>query len=129
MRSDLADSLRLGLGTEILVYDHPAETVALPCVVIIPDSPYWEPSRVGQSQSTGLRVNFELQLLMPRGELDTVMDEIERFASKVIDALSATPVFRFVDFDQPENVTVEGQDAVMAPMAVTALLPIDQGGT
>lgn len=131
VRADLAATLQaaldlLGWDEIPTAYAYPAESIALPAVVIVPDEPFWQPSKLASGSQPAVarvvRVNLELQLIVPRTELELAIGHLEELAIACGVALTTSPVFRWVDLGQPETIEVEGSAAVLARMAVTGLV-------
>lgn len=108
----------------VVVYPYPAETLTIPAVVFVPDEPYWTPARFkdSSSSSTRLRVNFELQLLVPRTELESTQKLLELMATTAIYGLFSSPVARWDNLGQPSQVELGEQPAVMAPISCYAII-------
>lgn len=130
VRTDLAANLQtaldaLGWDQTPVAYDYPAESIALPAVVIVPDEPYWTPNtfKGAGSVTAAIRVNFELQLIVPRTEVEEGIGNLEALGIACgVGVTSGAPVFRWVDLSQPEPVEVGGISAILARMAVTAIV-------
>ncbi len=123
VRQDLADQIAAIVGDPVVVYAYPAEVIALPAVVIIPDEPWWSPGSFGQSATEGVRVNFEIQLIVTRTELELGFGDLEELAIGVGTAITTGPKhFRWVDLSQPQGVEVNDIPCLMAGMAVTAMV-------
>jgi len=123
VRQDLADQIAAIVGDPVVVYPYPAEAIALPAVVILPDEPYWTPAKFGQGATAGVRVNFEVQLIVTRSELELGFTDLEQLAIGVGTAITAGPTtFRWADLAQPQGVEVNDIPCLMAGMAVTAMV-------
>ena len=108
----------------VVVYPYPAEVISLPAVVFVPDEPYWVPARFkdATSPSTRLRVNFELQLLVPRTELEEAQKLLELMATTTIFGLFSAPVARWDNLGQPSEVDVGDIPVLMAPVSCHAII-------
>lgn len=128
VRAELAATITTALdtaGVKAFVYPYPAETIALPAVVFVPDEPWWVPARFGSGddQGTGVRVNFELQLVTPRTEVEeAVMAATEELALVVGAALASSPVGRWDDLGQPAETKVNGVDCIQTPLKCHAIV-------
>lgn len=128
-RADLASSIATAIAaadwpsgsTPPVVYDHPAESITLPAVVIVPDEPYWTPHRFTAS-APAVKVNFQIQILVKRTELSVTLELLEQIASVVALALLTAPVFRWSDLGQPQTVDVGDIPVLMAPIACHGLM-------
>lgn len=114
----------LGWDQTPIAYAYPAESIAIPAVIVLPDSPYWAPARFtsGKPASSGVRVNLELQLIVPRTEVEEGVGDLEEMAVAVGVAIATSPVFRFVDMSQPEPIEVEGAPALLCRFAVVGIV-------
>lgn len=122
-RKDLAAALRAVLPDSVLVYAYPAETVALPCMVIVPDEPYWVPASFGKGPTDGrMRINFEVQIITVRGDGEAILDNLEELMVAAGVGLTTDPTFRWVDSSQPTQIEVNEIPCVMAAIACYALV-------
>ena len=117
VRETLAETLRGFVASDVTVYPYPAETIALPAVVIVPDDPWWTPAALGPSPTSRVRVNFELQLLTVRGEVEMGFGELETLMVAVGAALTADGAFRWVDSSQPTTIEANEIPALMAAVS------------
>lgn len=115
-RAELAAMVQEFMPDDVVVYDHPAETIVLPAVVLVPSSPWWEPRVIGGTPSTGVRVHFDFQIIVPRGgEMGSAFAELEALMLLVGDA-AATAGLLWGGTDQPTPGKVNDIDALMASM-------------
>jgi hypothetical protein len=124
VRADLAAAIRAEIDASSIefkpvVYDFPVELPALPAVVLVPSDPYWQPRRFGAPVS-GLKAGIEIQLIVPRTEVEAGIDLLEALAAVVISSLSEVPVCRWVELGQPEPIEVNKIAATLARVVVQA---------
>lgn len=127
IREDIAAEIRTALAAaeiKCVVYPYPAETLALPAVVFVPDEPWWTPARFTDGKTvSGIRCNFELQIVTPRTEVEeSVMAATEAIAATVAIALHASPVARWDDLGQPSESTVNDIACMVTPLSCHAIV-------
>jgi hypothetical protein len=118
LREDLATALRAGLPADINVYSYPVESGAIPAVILVPASPWWEPYRFKNSALPGALVNLDVQLVHPRTEVESAFELLETLAIAVAAVINADPKWRFRYLDKPEPIQEEGIDAMRAIMRI-----------
>ena len=121
-RADLKAHLDAEL-TNVTVYDHPADSIALPAIVFVPGSPYWVIDTMGKPNTGNLMVNLDLQFLFQRATVDQTIGKLEAVGVAVALAITtADQPWRFVEMGSMEQVTVEGQEVILTTMAIMTRL-------
>lgn len=121
VRDDLKTALEASLADSVTVYSYPAEAVAMPAVVIVPASPWWRPYRLRGADMAGVQVNFELQLLVTRGEVEESFKALEGLAIAVGAVLVTGKVYKWIELNAPEPVQINKVDALIATMTIATV--------
>lgn len=87
LRSELAAHLRTALGDGVNVYDHPADAVKAPAVIIAPGDPYLVPDTLGGL--AGVKVVLDLHLVGKRARPQNTLTRLEELRKAVTDAFAA----------------------------------------
>lgn len=88
LRDDLRAPLEAALPAGTVYYPQPSETVVLPAVVFMPRDPWWRPRTLG-TPNDGVRVEFDLQLIVPRTvEVGSALDQLELLALAAGEAMA-----------------------------------------
>lgn len=118
VRADLAALIRAGVSQTVIVYAYPAESIVLPAVVIVPADPWWTPGRLTDRTSTRVRVQFDVQLIVPRTEVEVGIGDLEALA--IVVGLIITPTgWRWQDLSSPEPIEVGDIPAIKASYRLT----------
>lgn len=118
VRQDLAAHLESDISG-VNIYDNPADVIAVPAIVIIPGAPWWQ--IVGYSGSVPkMRVNLDLQFIVPRAVPAESLKELEVLGSAVGASIVGAPEasFAFVSFAEPEQVKVGEIESIVATFSV-----------
>ena len=121
IREDLAQSIRDTVGEALNVYSYPAESIALPAAVIVPADPWWQPATFGQQPSinSAVQVSLDVQLIVPRTEVEEAMIALEQFGIGIGVAIATAPVLRWVAMSSPDPITVGEIDALKVVIETT----------
>lgn len=120
VRAELGDAVRAAVTDDVIVHDYPIESTTIPAVVIVPSDPWWVP----RVFTTGNRmeVSLELQLIVPRTEVEEGIGALEDLGAVVGLAIKGVPVFRWQSMSSPEPIEVEKIPAIMSRVNVKAIV-------
>mgnify|MGYP006266623847 CR=1 FL=1 len=104
-RKELAESLE---GNGYIVYPQPFETMQVPSFVLVPDSPYLEPTTLGRNT---FAQHFKCSLMVPYIDNQAALLNLESMIEQFLDVL---PTHVQIDSISAPSVTDVGPSKVLA---------------
>ena len=127
-RQDLADLLTAALaGKDVTVYDHPADLVSVPAVVVDYDDPAIAPMFFGPT----LGWKFQVWVLVPRADVKTAVEQWELLFADVAGAIAASAAqsaatvgaaYKWVQMSKPSTQEINDVQAFGSSLEVEARL-------
>ena len=115
-RATLAAAFLEAVGDGVQVYDHPAEVVAPPCIVVRPADPYNAPTHAGRFSSAWA---FDVDVILARNKAGPSLDALERAREVLISALPAG--WHWVEFGEIGNVEISGKQYLKGTLGVATV--------
>jgi len=131
-RSELAQHLRDNLGQlqaefDVAVYDAGAEIIAVPAVVLFPDSPYQSVATQGPEKR--INVTLSLVLVANRADPTAALDQLEDLRKLTTDALRGfKPTTTWATFGDFGATEIGGTEYATAAISLIAM-DSDRGAT
>lgn len=112
LRADLAAAIDAATPDGVTVYDHPADVVAIPAIVIDPTDPWIEPATMGS-----WRWALVLHLVHARGDVSSALDWIEARRVEIQTALDGFGA-QVGGLGAPDQIEVGEIETIQADLAV-----------
>lgn len=106
----------------LAVFDNVPPAPSLPCLVIFPSDPYFEPKTIGGAITRG-QLNFVLALAVPYLDNAGSLNMIEDLMIEVLQALPQSA--QVGSFNQPSNTELGSANVLAAQLDLT--IPINLG--
>ncbi len=88
--TDVRGAIKTALaGVTANVYDHAPETVIVPAVVVVPDSPYMELELIGKA-TTRVKLNYTVTACVAYFSNAAALDNLEQLTISILGALNAS---------------------------------------
>ena len=113
IRTPLATALS---GVAANVFDHVPESVPVPAVVIVPDSPYMEFETIGKSTFRS-KLNFTISCCVAYNSNPAALDNIEQLITSVVTAIPTG--YEVAAVERPTVTTVGASNLLVADIRVS----------
>ena len=104
-------------GTAASVYDYVPESPIVPCIVVVPDSPYMELETIGRS-NVRVKLNYTVTACVAYISNPASLDNLEKLVISILGALTASK-YELSTVDRPSVTQVGSSNMLVADIRLS----------
>jgi hypothetical protein len=104
-------------GTAASVYDYVPESPIVPCIVVVPDSPYMELETIGRS-NVRVKLNYTVTACVAYLSNPASLDNLEKLIISILGALTASK-YELSTVDRPSVTQVGSSNMLVADIRLS----------